>query len=150
MISIRRILAPSDFSDHSLPPVRYAAELADKFGAELVLLHVVQDLALVLPDAVMPTAVASPDVGAMMDAAKDGLTALVDRLGLARLNPRTEVRVGSPAGEITAAAADLKSDLICIGTHGRGGLAHMLLGSVAEKIIRHAPCPVLTVRPTSP
>ena len=150
MLSIRRILAPSDFSDHSLPPVRYAAELADKFGAELVLLHVVQDLALVLPDAVMPTAVASPDVGAMMDAAKDGLTALVDRLGLARLNPRTEVRVGSPAGEITAAAADLKADLICIGTHGRGGLAHMLLGSVAEKIIRHAPCPVLTVRPTSP
>ena len=147
MISIRRILAPSDFSDHSLPPVRYAAELADKFGAELVLLHVVQDLALVLPDAVMPTAVASPDIGAMVDAAQDGLTALVGKLGLARLNPRTEVRVGNPAGEVVSAAADLKADLICIGTHGRGGLAHMLLGSVAEKIIRHAPCPILTVRP---
>lgn len=147
MISIRRILAPSDFSDHSLPPVRYAAELADKFGAELVLLHVVQDLALVLPDAVMPTAVASPDIGAMVDAAKDGLAALVDKLGLAGRNPRTEVRVGSPAAEVVAAAADLKADLLCIGTHGRTGLSHLLMGSVAESIVRHAPCPVLTVRP---
>lgn len=147
MISIRRILAPSDFSEHSLPPVRYAAELADKFGAELILLHVVQDLALVLPDAVMPTAVASPDIGAMLDAGKNGLAALVERLGLARLNPRCEVRVGSPSGEVATAARDLKADLICIGTHGRTGLSHLLLGSVAESIIRYAPCPVLTVRP---
>lgn len=147
MISIRRVLAPSDFSDHSLPPVRYAAELAEKFGAELILLHVVQDLALVLPDAVMPTAAAAPDVGAMMDAAKDGLAALVDRLGLARLSPRTELRMGSPAGEVVEAAKELGADLICIATHGRGGIAHMLMGSVAESIIRHAPCPVLTIRP---
>jgi nucleotide-binding universal stress UspA family protein len=147
MISIRRILAPTDLSDESIPPIRYAAELADKFRAELVLLHVVQDLALVMPDAVMPTPVASPDLDEMVASARTGLNELADQLGLGRLHPVVEVRVGSPAAEIVAAAADLKADLVCLGTHGRGGLAHLLLGSVAEKIVRQSPCPVLTVRP---
>ena len=147
MITVRRILAPTDFSDNSTAAVRYAAELADKFQAEVVLLHVVQDLALVLPDAVMPTPVATPNLDDMIAAAKTGIANLVRELDLARLNPKSEVRVGSPATEIVAAAEDLKADLLCVSTHGRTGLAHFLLGSVAEKIIRHAPCPVLTVRP---
>lgn len=147
MIAIRRILVPTDFSDNSAPAVRYAAELADKFQAEVVLLHVVQDLALVLPDAVMPTPLATPDLDDMIAAAKTGIADQVKALDLARLNPKAEVRVGSPATEIVAAATDLKSDLLCISTHGRTGLAHFLLGSVAEKITRHAPCPVLIVRP---
>jgi len=147
MLNIRRILAPTDFSDNSAPAVRHAAEFADKFGAELVLLHVVQDLALVLPDAVMPTPVATPDLGEMIAAAKSGLANLVAALDLGRLNPKAEVRVGAPAAEIVAAAADLKADLVCVSTHGRTGLAHFFLGSVAERIVRHAPCPVLTVRP---
>ena len=149
MISIRRILAPTDLSDESFPSVRYAAELADKFQSELILLHVVQDLALVMPDAVMPAPVASPDLDAMIASARDGLTGLAEALDLGRFHPIAEVRVGSAAAEIVAAAGDLKADLICIGTHGRGGLAHMLLGSVAEKIVRQAPCPVLTVRPSA-
>ncbi|MDB5309743.1 MAG: universal stress protein [Gemmataceae bacterium] len=147
MISIRRILAPTDLSDASITSVRYGAELADKFQAELVLLHVVQDLALVLPDAVMPTPVASPNLDEMIAAARDGVNKLVVKLGLGRLHPVAEVRVGSPAAEIVAAAGDLKADLVCLGTHGRGGLAHLLLGSVAERVVRQAPCPVLTVRP---
>ncbi|HEY2909674.1 MAG TPA: universal stress protein [Gemmataceae bacterium] len=147
MISIRRILAPTDFSDNSTRAVRYAAELAAKFEAELVLLHVVQDLALVLPDAVMPTPVATPNLDDMIAAAKTGIANLVGSLNLGALNPKAEVRVGSPATEIVAAAADLKADLLCVSTHGRTGLAHFLLGSVAEKIVRHAPCPVLSVRP---
>jgi nucleotide-binding universal stress UspA family protein len=149
MISIRRILVPTDFSDNSLAAVRYAAELADKFGAELVLLHVVQDVALVLPDAVMPTPVVTPDLTQMADAAKAGLAKIIDSQNLGRLNPRSEVRVGSPAAEIDAAAKDLKADLICVSTHGRTGLAHLLLGSVAERIVRYAPCPVLIVRPVA-
>lgn len=149
MISIRRILAPTDFSDNSLSAVRYAAELADKFGAELILLHIVQDVALVLPDAVMPTPVVTPDLTQMTDAAKAGLANLIALQNLGRLNPRTEVRIGGPAAEIDAAAKDLKADLICVSTHGRTGLAHLLLGSVAEKIVRHAPCPVLIVRPVA-
>ena len=147
MISIRRILAPTDFSDSSAPAVRYAAEMAEKFSAELILLHVVQDLALVLPDAVMPTPMPAADLTQLIDAAKTGLTNQIAALGLARLNPRTEVRVGSPTAEIDAAAKDLGADLLCISTHGRTGLAHLLLGSVAEKVVRHAPCPVLIVRP---
>ena len=66
---------------------------------------------------------------------------------MGRLNPKVEVRVGSPVAEIVAAAHDLKADLLCVGTHGRTGLAHLILGSQAERIIREAPCPVLTVKP---
>ena len=149
MIAIRRILAPTDFSDDSTRAVWYAAELAEKFAAELVLLHVVQDTTLVLPDAVMPTPVAAPDLDEMTAADRSGLARVVADLNLGRLNPKTEVRVGTPAAEIDAAAKDLKADLICVSTHGRTGLAHLLLGSVAEKILRHAPCPVLVVRPTA-
>jgi nucleotide-binding universal stress UspA family protein len=148
MIAIRRILAPTDFSDNSKPAVRFAAELAEKFQAEFILLHVVQDLALVLPDAVMPTPVTTPNLEEMIAGAKTGIATLVASLNLGRLNPKAEVRVGSPATEIVAAAGDLKADLLCVSTHGRTGLAHFLLGSVAEKIVRHSPCAVLTVRPT--
>ena len=148
MIALHRILVPTDFSENSNRAVRYAAELAEKFESEIVFLHVVQDLALVLPDAVMPTPVATPNLDDMIASAKTGIANLVTSLGLAKLNPKAEVRIGSPASEIVSAAADLKADLLCISTHGRTGLAHLLLGSVAEKIVRHAPCPVLTVRPT--
>lgn len=148
MIAIRRILAPADFDVCSSPTVRYAAELAEKFGAELILLHIVQDLALAMPDAVMPTPVPAPVLTQLIEAAQTGLENLVKSENLGRLNPKLEVRVGSPAGEIVAAANDLKADLVCIGTHGRGGLAHFFLGSVAEKVVRQAPCPVLTIRPS--
>ncbi len=145
MITIRRILVPTDFSACALPAVRYAAELADKFAAELVLLHVVSDAVLALPDAVMPTP--ATDLHALTEAGKAGLANLIAAEKLERLNPRSEVRVGSPAAEIIAAATDLHADLVCIGTHGRGGIARVLLGSVAEHVVRQAPCPVLTVRP---
>ena len=145
MITIRRILVPTDFSACALSAVRYAAELADKFAAELVLLHVVSDAVLALPDAVMPTP--ATDLHALTEAGKAGLADLIAAEKLERLNPRPEVRLGSPAAEIIAAATDLHADLVCISTHGRGGIARVLLGSVAELVVRQAPCPVLTVRP---
>src|SRR5262245_46234141 len=147
MLPIKRILVPTDFGECSAPAVRLAAELADKFGAELVLLHVVQDLALAMPDAVMPTPVPGPDLNQLTNAAKTGLSNVIQREQLTRLKPRVEVRIGSPVPEIVAAATDLKADLLCVGTHGRTGLAHLILGSQAERIIREAPCPVLTVKP---
>jgi nucleotide-binding universal stress UspA family protein len=149
MISIRRILVPTDFSDCARPSVRYAAELAEKFAAELVLLHVVPDAVLALPDAVMPTPAPIADLQALTDAGKTGIANLIVAEKLERLNPRAEVRIGSPAQEIVAAATDLNADLVCIGTHGRGGLARVILGSVAELVVRQSPCPVLTVRPKS-
>ncbi len=149
MVAIRRILAPTDFDICSAPTVRYAAELAEKFGAELILLHIVQDLTL----AMARCGHANPRTGTradgLIDAGKTGLENLVKTENLGKLNPKLEVRVGSPAGEIVAVATDMKADLVCIGTHGRGGIAHFLLGSVAEKVVRHAPCPVLTIRPQS-
>jgi universal stress protein A len=147
MVAIKRILVPTDFDICSTSTIRYAAELAEKFGAELVLLNVVQDLALAMPDAVMPTPVPAPVITQLIEAAKTGLENLVTAENLSRFSPKLEVRVGSPAGEIVATANDLKADLVCIGTHGRGGIAHFLLGSVAEKVVRQAPCPVLTIRP---
>jgi universal stress protein A len=147
MITIRRILVPTDFSEHALPAVRYAAELADKFGAELILLHVVPDAVLALPDAVMPTPTPLADLDALTAAGKQGLANLIAAEKLESRHPRIEVRIGSPTAEIVAAANDLHADLLCIGTHGRSGLARVLLGSVAEHILRQAPCPVLTVRP---
>lgn len=147
MISIRRILVPTDFSDCASPAVRYGAELAEKFGAELVLLHVVPDAVLALPDAVMPTPVPAANLDVLTDSGKLGLANLIAAEKLEARNPRAEVRIGSPAAEVVAAAKDLHADLICIGTHGRGGLSRVLLGSVAEEVVRDAPCPVLTVRP---
>ncbi|MBP3957505.1 universal stress protein [Gemmata sp. G18] len=147
MITIRRILVPTDFSDCAALAVRYAAELADKFGAELVLLHVVPDTVLALPDAVMPTPAPMTDFQALADAGKIGLANLITAMKLEKYKPRAEVRLGSPEHEIVAAVKDLHVDLVCIATHGRGGIARVLLGSVAEMVVRHASCPVLTVRP---
>jgi universal stress protein A len=147
MIGIRRILVPVDFDVCTSPTVRFAAELAEKFGAELILLNVVQDVSLAMADAVMPTPAPVSELTQLMDAAKSGLANLVNTEKLSRFHPRLEVRVGSPAGEIIAAASELKVDLVCIGTHGRRGIVHLILGSVAEKVVRQAPCPVLTIRP---
>jgi nucleotide-binding universal stress UspA family protein len=147
MITIRRILVPTDLSDCATCAVRYGAELADKFGAELNLHHVVPDTVLALPDAVMPTPAPLADLEALQDAGHTGLAHLVAALKLEKRNPRTEVRLGSPGPEIVAAAQDLHAELVCIATHGRGGIARVILGSVAEEVVRHAPCPVLTVRP---
>lgn len=147
MSPVRRILAPTDYSDNSLAAVRYAAGLAEAFGAELVLLHVVPDLTLVLPDAVMPTPVAGPDLQELAANARAALAKIVAEQGLAKLDTKTEVRIGQAAAEIDAAAKELKADLICLSTHGRTGLAHLFLGSVAERVVRHAPCPVLVVPP---
>ena len=77
MIRIRRILVPTDFSDCSVPAVRYGAELAEKFGAELVLLHVVPDAVLALPDAVMPTPVPAADLDVLTDSGRQGLANLI-------------------------------------------------------------------------
>ncbi|MCS6865583.1 MAG: universal stress protein [Gemmataceae bacterium] len=147
MIHLHRILVPTDFSEYARPAIRYAAELAQKFSAELILLHVVPDTILALPDAVMPTPAPLADLEAMVASGKQGLANVIASEHLTHLHPRAEVRIGSPAAEIIAAANDLKADLICIGTHGRTGLLRVLLGSVAEMVVRQAPCPVLTVRP---
>ena len=146
-IAISHILVPVDFSPHSLLSLEYASALASRFGASLELLHIVEDPA---------TAGAWAAEGAVLDVAEIR-AALVDeaerrlaeyRNQLEQLNVPivTTVRIGPPARAIVDYAQAAGMDLIVVGTHGRSGFAHMFLGSVAERVVRHASCPVVTVR----
>ena len=146
MINLKRILVPTDFSDHSHNALRYAAAFADKFGAEIFLLHVFQDLAVSQPEAVTVGPPIMAPIEQFMASAQASLERLIKDSKFAGLTIHTEVRPGAPFEEIVQFATDKDIDLIVMGTHGRGWLAHVLLGSVTEKVVRKAPCPVLTVR----
>ena len=130
--SITRILVPVDFGDTSDLALNYAVTLARRFGATLHLLHVVDD-----------TSVCAL-TGRLVDEAARRLPWVLWRTrGVA---VRREVRVGRLADKIRETAAERKCDLIIMGVNGRTGMAHLLLGDVAETLMRNAPCPVLTVR----
>jgi nucleotide-binding universal stress UspA family protein len=144
MISLNTILVPSDFSECSDEAVRYGLELARRFDARLHLLHVVQD------PVTQPYATDGFSVP-LFEAVEDWRAQAEARLRAAvPENDRPRVTVASivatPFAEILDYAAAHNVDLIVMGTHGRGGVSHMLLGSIAERIVRRAPCPVLTVR----
>jgi universal stress protein A len=145
MIDLRRILVPVDFSPHAEQALKYAAALAEKFGAELYLVHVFQDLAIYQTEVVSGAPPILPPVDQLTASARGELDRLVRDKKL-RPPVRTDVVEGSPVEEIVDYAREKDIDLIVLGTHGRGWLAHALLGSVAEKVVRKAPCPVLTVR----
>ncbi len=142
MIDLKTILVPTDFSKHSQTALNYAVAFARKFGAQLHLMHILQDLAVFFPDAVSVV----PPTDQLNTAVQAALERLVHENHLEAQNVQLVVRVGSPFHEIAEYARDTGIDLIVMGTHGRGGLMHLLMGSVAEKVVRKAPCPVLTVR----
>jgi universal stress protein A len=146
MIELRRILVPTDFSKFSKVALSYAAALAEKFAAELYLLHIVQDLAVFIPDMITVAPPPAPTVEQMTRAVHDAFDRLVKENHLERFKVHREVREGTPFSEIVRFAKEQRVDLIIMGTHGHTGLTHMLLGSVTEKVVRKAPCPVLTVR----
>jgi nucleotide-binding universal stress UspA family protein len=146
MIDLHRILVPTDFSKSSSNALVYGAEFARRFGAEVHLLHVVQDLALFIPEAVMLAPPMMPPIEQFVSAARAALERAVRELNMADVNIVPEVAEGTPFEEIVRFARDKDIDLIVMGTHGHTGLAHLFLGSVAEKVVRRAPCPVLTVR----
>jgi len=142
MITIKTILVPTDFSDASIAAQHYAEGLAEAFGSRVHLLHVVQD-PYVQPWAAEAFGVS---LAGVLERWEDDARGQLQQLaGNASLECIT--RVGHPFVEILSYAAEHKVDLIVMGTHGRGPVAHMLLGSVAERVVRKAPCPVLTVRP---
>src|SRR5688572_9752082 len=147
MIYARRILCPIDFSDPSHAALRYAVDLCRRYGAELTLLHVMQPPGFTLPEGMV---VAGADVFA--DLQRDVEKAMrswrgeAQRLGGDGVTITTDTAMGAPHPEIVRYADDRRFDLLVIGTHGRTGIAHALLGSTAEKVVRHAHCPVLTVR----
>ena len=144
MITLKNVLVPTDFSECSDAAVRYGLALANAFGAKLHLLHVIQDPytqpwgAEALPMAIGDL------VTEWQEQAITRLNAIVPPTERDRVV--TSCTIASPYSEILRYAREQKIDLIVLGTHGRGPVAHMLLGSVAEKVVRRAPCPVLTVR----
>jgi nucleotide-binding universal stress UspA family protein len=141
--SIRSILVPLDFSKPSEKALQQAAALARQFGAKLTLLNVVEPIAM--PDfAYYPLMMENDKVVA---GARKRLDQVWARQGIEQdLVEKVLVRNGPAHREITDAARSLKSDLIVIATHGHTGLAHVFLGSTAERVVRHAECPVLVVR----
>ena len=140
---IKTILVPVDFSEPSLSALRCAAAFAEHFGAQLVLLHVVEPMATpdmeYLPMSISPEQFVKLATRKLQVLSKpqDSRPSLV---------AQALVRTGKPFREITEAARELKADLILIATHGYTGLERALLGSTAERVVRHAPCPVMTLR----
>lgn len=146
MINIQRILVPTDFSEPSDEALAYAKGLAQAFGASLRVLHVLEDLAAHAWTTEVYVA-ALPGVHEEMERqARERLDQQLSAEERTRYRAEVVLRMGSPFVEIIRYAREEKVDLIVLGTHGRGAIAHMLLGSVAERVVRKAPCPVLTVR----
>lgn len=145
-ISCKHILCPIDFSDYSDYAMRYAALLASKFEAKLTLLHVVAPMMVPLPgDALVPP-MRQVDIADIADACKERLTKAAGNFVDAGLTIESRVTNGVPFMEILRTAEEMNVDMIVMGTHGRSGLAHIVIGSVAERVVRKAPCPVLTVK----
>lgn len=145
MAAIKRILVPTDFSKTSQAAEEQAAELASTLGAELTLLHVYEPIAWPLPEGYV---LYSPEQLTELLTEADRLLAQAK----ARLEARGVKQVsvkrlqGIIAPEIVDEAERGKHDLVVIGTHGRTGIAHAVMGSIAEKVLRTARCPVLSVR----
>jgi nucleotide-binding universal stress UspA family protein len=146
MIDLHRILVPTDFSKFSDNALRYAVAFAEKFEAELYLLHVVQNLTVIIPDILPVEPPITPSVEELTTAVQTAFDRIIAENNLAKLKIHRDVREGTPFYEIIQAAKEGDIDLIVMGTHGHTGLAHVLLGSVTEKVVRKSPCPVLTVR----
>lgn len=148
MRPFKKILVATDFSDHAREAVQYAADLARRYEGSLLLIHVYQPVNYALPDGYMlytPTQMTS-----MMEEFEQQLTRSKEE-ALAAGAPRVETSlpIGAAAFEIVEAARAADCDLIVMGTHGRTGLSHMLIGSTAERVVRAATCPVLTVKGAS-
>jgi universal stress protein A len=150
MSSIRQILVPVDFSEPSRAALDYAAELARPFAASIDILHVFEVPAFLPQGTLVQTAPLDISlVDLVRKNAEDALAAFAAEAGTRGISIRaSRADLGSPAHTITELAKSGGYDLIVLGTHGRTGLSRALIGSVAERVVRHAPCPVLTVRPS--
>ena len=147
MAKLKKILYPTDFSEHSLCALPYAKELAKNSSAEIHCLHVVDEACqywLGAGEAAMPVVMPMDDI---KNSAQELMKQFVkDHFGDWQNAIITNIASGRPFVEILRYAQDHEIDLIVIATHGHGALASMLLGSVTEKVVRKSSCPVLTVR----
>ena len=145
MISLKKILVPTDFSDLSQQALEFALSLGDRFRAKLYLIHVweLPMTGSLLPPEPYPESVLTEE----QTAGEEHLTKVTNELKASGFDVEPVFVFGKPYMEIVKAATDFDVDLIVIASHGRSGISHLLLGSVAEKVVRLAPCPVFTVKP---
>lgn len=146
-MKLERVLFPTDFSELSLHALTYARSFAESYKAELHVLHVVDDAYQYW----MPMGPGSVPVGPPMEELMSLANSELGKFAQEHLNGAsfkivTASAAGRPFMEIIKYARDRAIDMIVMGTHGRSGLRHALLGSVVEKVVRKAPCPVLTIR----
>ena len=142
----RRTLHPSDFTSFSRAALRKAIEMAKSNRAELLLVHVVSPIVPVPGDAYISPRMYDELAGSARAAAQKQLDKLAAQVKKARVKSRSFVLEGAPAEEIVRFAKGRRVDLIVMGTHGRAGLAKLFVGSVADRVVASASCPVLTVR----
>ena len=140
---LRRILVPTDLSDFAALALRYAAMIRERAGSQLTLLYA--------DETYLPVDLLEAPLGFYLESApksREKLQAKFDEYAKAQIGGKFETIVvqDSPARAILNTAQSMHPDLIIMGTHGRSGLVHVLLGSVSERVVRKAPCPVLTVR----
>ncbi|HEX7571814.1 MAG TPA: universal stress protein [Bacteroidota bacterium] len=147
--SIRSILVPIDFSLHSKNALKYAVPLAEKFRASLHLVYVAEPT--IYPADLGFGQVVLPGVEEeLREKGGEELQSLMEKEIGGRVKSSCSVRTGNPHQEILREAEELGVSLIVVATHGHSGVEHMLFGSTADRIVRNAKCPVLTVRPEQP
>jgi len=142
--SIKRIVVATDFSELSHEAVDTAAAFAHECGATLDLVHVASEMAFAVPPPMEMVTVPIDMAGSVREAS-ERMSAEEDRVRARGVPCESNVLVGRADTQIVAHADKTRSDLIVIGTHGRSGLQRALLGSVAERVVQHAHCPVLTL-----
>lgn len=146
MLNWKRIVCPIDFSEVSLGALRLAKEICSFQQATLVAVYVVEPI--VAPTDFTYGSLTSGELeDRLVERSRQALAEVIESAGLKEPQVLQRVERGRASAEIVRVAGEEKADLIVIGTHGYTGMAHVLLGSTAERVIRKAPCPVLTVRP---
>lgn len=145
-MQIKTILVPCDFSEYAQHAFRWAVELAERWNARIVVFHVGANFAsFAYPESVYVQDLAKMEAEAVT-AAEKRLQEFAAQKGASTVVVEPRVVLGNPFTEICQAAEHEHADLIVMGSHGRTGIAHVFLGSVAERVVRHAPCPVLVAR----
>ncbi len=145
-VSLKKILVPQDFSEYSLHALKYAITFGELFRSELIVLHIVEPV--VYPADFSFGQVSIPAMEEEIRRhSEEQLTDLVAKEIPSGIKATPIVRIGKPFIEIVEVAKTENADLIVISSHGRTGMDHVLFGSTADKVVRKAPCPVLTIRP---
>jgi nucleotide-binding universal stress UspA family protein len=152
--AFERILVPVDFNTTARPAIDYAAMMALRFNATVEIVHVWQPPALIPANFLLVTSDPGTVPQSLEDIARNHAVErtqeLADLIKSRGVTAKVHIGIGNPAHEILGLAESGHFDLIIMGSHGRTGVARALIGSVAEKVVRHAPCPVLVVRASAP